>query len=79
VLRKLSEFLCSTNVGPEFFPIDRPAEGSGSMYGRYLGKSVQFEAQTVGRRKSPQKIFLVISGGRLFNHGANLSQKRRIR
>jgi len=43
VLRKLSEFLCSTNVGPGFFPIDRPATGAGSMYGRYLGKSVQFD------------------------------------
>ena len=52
MLRKLSEFLCSTNVRPGFFPIDRPATGAGSMYGRYLGKSVQFEAQTVGRRKS---------------------------
>jgi len=57
VLRKLSEFLCSTNVGPVFYPTDRPATGAGSMYGRYVEKSVQFEAQTVGRWKSPIFFF----------------------
>ena len=57
VLRKLSEFLCSTNVGPEFFPIDRPRTSAGSIYRRHLGKSVQFEAQTVGRRKSVKFFF----------------------
>ena len=57
VLRKLSEFRCSTNVGPWFFPIDSPATGAGSMYGRNLWKSVQFEEQTVGRRKWPKNCF----------------------
>ena len=50
VLRKLSEFLCNTNIWPAFFPM---ATGASSMYRRHLGKSVKFEAQTIGRRKSP--------------------------
>jgi len=57
VLRKLSEFLCSTNVGPVFFPIDRPATGAGSKYGRYLGKSLQFRSANRRPPEITEKFF----------------------